>query len=474
VKPELTFRRSLRLIFQRWWFVLLCGVGVGALAFGIVGTQKDNYAATTVITINDLKLSTNGAGLTVLEPVERTKATDWIAQDVLSAPIAQAASKKLGGDPSATELLDRLTMTPFSGARVQLRYSGTPDEKRTAEVLGAYAGALIDERVTSLTTEISAALARENPPEGSNPGEALLGSISALTNALGTVPGNFSYNPKPPTTAKVKSNLPAGPVAAAGGLLAGLAGGALLALMFGRMDRFVRRPDDIEITGVPLVDVDAELDPASVQLLRSELELGGVGTRLAVIAVTRPTRAEGKSVLSLELARAFSGVGTPTLLVSADLRGRPARSEPGLSRLLDGSEKSLRPIRLDENLAWLPEGDSTAPPETLFSAPRVERIMREAREIAAVVVVDCPAVLEDPEALPLIACSDIVLLTVHQGRTRWNPLGSAVALIQRVAKRPLHVCFDRSDRGSSVPTAALAPAEYSQRVPSTVEVPLRS
>jgi len=30
VKPELTFRRSLRLILQRWWFVLLCGIGVAA------------------------------------------------------------------------------------------------------------------------------------------------------------------------------------------------------------------------------------------------------------------------------------------------------------------------------------------------------------------------------------------------------------------------------------------------------------
>jgi Mrp family chromosome partitioning ATPase/capsular polysaccharide biosynthesis protein len=474
VKPELTFRRSLRLIFQRWWFVLLCGVGVAALAFGIVGTQKDKYDATTVVTINDLKLSTNNSGLTVLQPVERRSASEWIQQDVLSAPIAQAASKKLGGNPTAAALLANLTMTPFSGARVQLRYSGASDEKRASDVLRAYASALIADRVDNLTKEINDALARETPTDPSKAGAALAGSISALTNARSTVPGNFSFNPDPPGTAKVKSSLPAGPLAAGGGLLAGLAGGALLALMFGRMDRFVRRPDDIEITGVPLVDVDAELDPASVQLLRSELELGGVGTRLAVIAVTRPTRAEGKSVLSLELARAFSGVGTPTLLVSADLRGRQARSEPGLSRLLDGSEKSLRPIRLEENLAWLPEGDSTAPPETLFSAQRVERIMREAREIAAVIVVDCPAVLEDPEALPLIACSDIVLLTVHQGRTRWNPLGSAVALIQRVAKRPLHVCFDRSDRGSSVPTTAMAPAEFSQRVPSTVEVPLRS
>jgi Mrp family chromosome partitioning ATPase len=474
VKPELTFRRSLRLILQRWWFVLLCGLGVAGLAFGIAGTHKDKYTATTVMTIKDVAISTNNSGVSVIEPIDRKQASDWNEFDVLSPSAAQLASKKLGGDPSANQLLNDLTMTPFSPARVQLKYTGATDAARAQKVLSAFAQAVIDDRVQGLTTQINEALAKETPAPGTKPGDALAGSISALTNALTTIPGNYSYSPTPPATAKAKSTLPAGPLAAAAGLLAGLAAGALLALMFGRMDRFVRRPDDIEITGVPLVDVDAELDPASVQLLRSELELGGVGTRLAVVAVTRPTRDEGGSVLSLELARAFSGVGTPTLLISADLRGRPTRSEPGLSRLLDGSEKALRPIRLDENLAWLPEGDSTAPPETLFSAPRVERIMREAREMAAVIVVDCPAVLEDPEALPLIACSDIVLLTVHQGRTRWNPLGAAVALIQRVAKRPLHVCFDRSDRGSSVPTTAAPQTEFSQRVPSTVEVPLRS
>jgi hypothetical protein len=103
---------------------------------------------------------------------------------------------------------------------------------------------------------------------------------------------------------------------------------------------------------------------------------------------------------------------------------------------------------------WLPEGTSNALPETLFSVPRVERIVRDMRDVAGVVVIDTPAVLEGFEPLPLIACSDIVLLTVRPGSTRWNPLGSAVSLIQRVAKRPLHICYDRAPTSSSVPAAA--------------------
>ena len=110
-------------------------------------------------------------------------------------------------------------------------------------------------------------------------------------------------------------------LAVLGGFLAGVAFFALVALIMGRLDSRVRRPEDIEVVGVPVVDIDSQVDQASVQLLRSELELSGMGTRLSVIAVTRATRGEGASGLALALARTFAGVGTATILVSADLRG---------------------------------------------------------------------------------------------------------------------------------------------------------
>ena len=263
---------------------------------------------------------------------------------------------------------------------------------------------------------------------------------------------------------------PTAVISAVGGLFAGIAFGALLALILGRLDKRVRRPDDIEVVGVPVVDIDSDTDAASVQLLRSELELAGMGTRLGVIAVTRPTRNEGSSGLALALARTFAGVGTPTILVSADLRARPVRPEAGLSGLLDGSVGQPPVVRLDEHLGWLPEGSSEASPDTLFSAPRVERIVRDLREQAGVVVIDVPAVLEDSEALPLIACSDIVLLAVRPGRTAWNPLGSSIALIQRVAKRPLHICYDRATEASSVPAVAARRADAAERVAQPIEV----
>jgi hypothetical protein len=64
-----------------------------------------------------------------------------------------------------------------------------------------------------------------------------------------------------------------------------------------------------------------------------------------------------------------------------------------------------------------------------------------------------------------------VLLNVRPDATRWDPLGAAVSLIQRVAKRPLHICYDRAPASSSVPAAGEPQAEPAERVHQVIEVP---
>jgi Mrp family chromosome partitioning ATPase len=114
------------------------------------------------------------------------------------------------------------------------------------------------------------------------------------------------------------------------------------------------------------------------------------------------------------------------------------------------------------------------PPESLFSAPRVDRILRELRDRASVIVIDAPATLEDAETLPLVACSDVVLLTVRPGRTRWDAMGAAVALIQRIAHRPMHICFDHAGEMTSVPAAGEQRNVAAERVQMAIEVPAGS
>jgi capsular polysaccharide biosynthesis protein len=481
VKPDLTFRRSVRLILQRWWLVLLCGVGFAALAFGVTGFQKGHYTATTRLTINDYTVSQDFAGNPVAIPNNPKFGDSWVTQDFVSSAAAQKAIDLAGSSClTPSSLVSGLTVTGLSTATVQLDLVGCSNQAATADVLDKYSQVLLSQRSsaerTQLQAEINAIVSGDVAirDEGKK-----ANSISNLTKAIGTLivdtHGNgAAFQHSDATTTFTKASGPKGPIAGIGGLLAGLAVGALIALAIGRLDGYARRVDDIEVTGVPVVDVDSELDQASVQLLRSELELAGVGTTLAVVAVTRARRDEGSSGLALALARAFAGVGTATTLVSADLRASRVRSEPGLSALLSSGETSAPLVKLDPNLNWLPEGDSMTPPESLFSAPRVDRVLRELRDRASVIVIDAPATLEDAETLPLVACSDVVLLTVRPGRTRWDAMGAAVALIQRIAHRPMHICFDHAGEMTSVPAAGEQRNLAAERVQRAIEVPAGS
>jgi Mrp family chromosome partitioning ATPase len=473
VKPELTFRRSVRLISQRWWLLLLGGVLFAALAFLVAGQRKAHYVATADLGINDVTAVPLGfrPGYQILSNNPKYYG-DWSPDDFVNPVAAAAASKNLGGSPSGSQLVANLTMTPLTTNSVRLVYAGGSNPDETNAVLKAYTTVLLNQRTNREQAAIQAVINQLTTVTPQTP--RLITNEKGLQKGLQQVKGNFTSSFDSGGSLPLQRVSAGGPptiLAVLGGFLAGVAFFALVALIMGRLDNRIRRPEDIEVMGVPVVDIHSQVDQASVQLLRSELELSGMGTRLSVIAVTRATRSEGASGLALALARTFAGVGTATILVSADLRGRTVREQEGLSALLDGTATSMPLIALEENLTWLPEGTSNALPETLFSAPRVERIVRDLRDVAGVVVIDTPAVLEDPEALPLIACSDIVLLTVRPGATRWSPLGSAVSLIQRVAKRPLHICYDRAPTSSSVPAAGELKPEPAERVHQVIEVP---
>ena len=314
---------------------------------------------------------------------------DWSPDDFVNPVAAAAASKNLGGSPTGDQIVANLTMTPLTTNSVRLVYAGGSNSDETIAVLQAYTTALLHQRAIREEVAIQAVV---NQLADVMPQTArLITNEAALQKGLQQVPGNFTSNFSSGETVPVQRVAAGGPptiLAVFGGFLAGVAFFALVALIMGRLDNRVRRPEDIEVVGVPVVDIHSQVDQASVQLLRSELELSGMGTRLAVIAVTRATRVEGASGLALALARTFAGVGTATILVSADLRGRTVREQEGLSALLDGTATSMPLIALEENLMWLPEGTSNAPPETLFSAPRVERIVRDLRDVASVVVID--------------------------------------------------------------------------------------
>jgi hypothetical protein len=280
VKPELTFRRSLRLIFKRWWLLVLGGVLFAALAFIVAGQKKAHYVASADLGITDVTAVPLGyrPGYQLLQNNPKYYG-DWSPDDFVNPVAAGAASRKLGGSPTAAQIVSNLTMTPLTTSSVRLDYAGGSNSDQTARVLQVYTTALLNQRANREEVAIQAVInqLRQVTPQTTR----LVSNEAGLQKGLQQVPGNFTSSVAASgALQRVAAGGPPVILAVVGGFLAGVAFFALVALIMGRLDSRVRRPEDIEVVGVPVVDIHSQVDQASVQLLRSELVLSGMGTRL--------------------------------------------------------------------------------------------------------------------------------------------------------------------------------------------------
>ena len=77
MKPDLTFRRSLRMIAKRWWLLLAGGVIVAALAFFVVERRPTHYHVSTTLTIEDQRVLTNPFGPGLILENSNPKFSAW-------------------------------------------------------------------------------------------------------------------------------------------------------------------------------------------------------------------------------------------------------------------------------------------------------------------------------------------------------------------------------------------------------------
>jgi Mrp family chromosome partitioning ATPase len=253
-------------------------------------------------------------------------------------------------------------------------------------------------------------------------------------------------------------------LAIAGGGVAGLAVGLLLALILVRFDPRVRSSSDLDIAGTRVVEIESAQSTASMQALRSELEVTGLGRDLSVLVVTAATRAESRTAVALGLAEAFASAGTQTVLLSADVGGAVNEAnvvpllKSGVSTFLVGDDEQLAAAEVAQNLVWVPKGESYAGAELRISSAQLDRLLTEARELGHVVVVDAPPVA-DSGGLLYVAGADVTLLVVQKTRTRWSALDAALERLMSIRRGPLQICFDGSSGHArrSEPEQEIAP-----------------
>lgn len=162
------------------------------------------------------------------------------------------------------------------------------------------------------------------------------------------------------------------------------------------------------------------------RILRARIEEQNLaGKNQRVIAVTSAVPEEGKSVVSVNLARALSADPTArVLLVDCDLR-RPTvhnffdiERGPGLSdAILSKTPLKAAICPIKRGLDVIPAGAAIEDPAYAIEQPVLARFIQELRKYYRYIILDCPPVLLCSEPISLTNVADGTLLVVRGWRT---------------------------------------------------------
>ena len=254
-------------------------------------------------------------------------------------------------------------------------------------------------------------------------------------------------------------------------LLAGILGlfaGIVLALVLERSDRSIRTKSDAERTfALPVLaeiprmprseraEIVTAAHPSSLQasafrLLRMGIDITSRelvtrenGWRVGTILVTSPAPGEGKSTVVANLAATYAETRKSVIVLSCDLR-RPTVHQlfgvpghPGITDIVRGSngrtalgghalQTSVPRVRV------VPAGRPPENPAKVMETEAMRTIIREARSLADIVILDSPPILVDSDATALLSEVDAVVLVARAGKTSREIAERSCELLMRL------------------------------------------
>ncbi len=177
----------------------------------------------------------------------------------------------------------------------------------------------------------------------------------------------------------------------------------------------------------------------NLRAVRSQLMLRWFNTDPArkVMAIVSPGNGEGRSFVAANLAIVFAQQGERTLLIDADMRSKPERSQNTLFKL--GKSAGLSAILANRaglevaqlipglpGLAVLPAGATPPNPQELLGRPAFGDLLRIASQQFDVIIIDTPAGTEFADAEITAARAGAALLVARRN-TSLVPQASQLA-----------------------------------------------
>jgi succinoglycan biosynthesis transport protein ExoP len=180
----------------------------------------------------------------------------------------------------------------------------------------------------------------------------------------------------------------------------------------------------------------------AVNTLRISLSLLNPDAQVKSLLVTSSVPGEGKSTLSVLIARHSASAGQRAVLVDTDLR-RPSigkmfklkDSALGLTDLLSHHDLTLNDVLVDDpetGMKILPRGKSAyVNPIDLFASQRMKSIVDDLREQFDLVVLDSAPIMAVPDARILSGLVDKTIFVLHWDLTPKKVVQSALHLLSK-------------------------------------------
>ena len=211
--------------------------------------------------------------------------------------------------------------------------------------------------------------------------------------------------------------------------------------------------EDLNEENIVNGDTDDHIAQESIRQLRTNLRFVNVDTPPRSFIVTSAVPGEGKSTVSLSLARAMADAGSPVILIDADLR-RPTVAKKlkldakvGLTQVLAGQVEIANAVHQlgDSNLFVLPAGRIPPNPSELLGSDKMRQLIKELSE-EFIVVVDVPPLLPVTDASLLSNSVDGVILVGSIGRSHREQMTEASSILKKVNANLFGMVLNRAPR----------------------------
>ena len=418
-------------ILRRYWPIIVVATLIGAAAgYGASYYSTPQYQSTaTLFVATQNGTSVAEAYQNNLFSQERVISYASLAT---SEQVAARAVDQLKAPISPDDLRAKITAVPQEKT-VMLRVAVEDTDPAQAQ---AYAGAVSDQLV-NLIAEL------ETSRRGGSPAA---GAVVVDDADYPTTPVGLSW--------VMKTTI---------GAVAGLVVGFLLAILAGVLDKRLRGRDSIEEASDSLLLGSLPIDPVRRSAGYVDLEGGGIyaewlrelrnnvrfatsadGNPPKVIAITSPSKEEGRTSVAVDLALALAEAGRSVIVVDGDLyapnvasvlpldsaqQSRAQRS--GLSTVLSGehrlAEGVIGDVTVDGNaVSVLPAGPVPPRPGQLWAQDRAAAVFAELSRNFDYVIVDTPPLGEYSDGANIAVLSDGAILLARIRTTKASALRRAL------------------------------------------------